>query len=611
MPNGKIQWGRLLGRLSPYTIQKGLRYLKHYGPKEFWVRLHERFEPEEVPYGPWYDAYAPTREELEKQKKRKWKYAPKISVVVPAYEPPEKFLCQMIDSLLEQTYENWELCIVDASPGNASMEYVLREYANRDSRIQWKKLEKNLGIAENTNAAFAMASGDFVGLLDHDDLLAPNALYEIAAALEKEPDIDVLYTDEDKVRGDSLEHFQPHLKPDFNLDLLRSNNYICHFFVAKRTLVKQVGGFLAAFDGAQDHDFIFRCVEQAEHIHHIPEILYHWRTHQSSTADNPDSKRYAFEAGRRAVEANLERCGLKGQVSHTKDYGFYRVTYPVQGRPFVSIIIPNKDAKEDLEKCVNSILTKSTYENYEILIVENNSAGSEIFAYYKQLSQNPKIRLLRWKHPFNYSAINNYAASKAKGEYFLFLNNDTEVITPGWIEELLGFCQRKDTGIVGAKLYYGNNTIQHAGTVIGIGGIAGHMFVDMDRERSGYMHKASIIQDLSAVTAACMMVKRKVFEQVHGFEEELAVAFNDVDFCLRVRELGYLVVYNPYVELYHYESKSRGTEDSKEKVRRFQSEIEFMRCRWEVLLKKGDPYYNKNLSLSKWNYSLKPKDGKA
>ncbi len=611
MPNGKIQWGRLLGRLSPYTIQKGLRYLKHYGPKEFWVRLHERFEPEEVPYGPWYDAYAPTREELEKQKKRKWKYAPKISVVVPAYETPEKFLCQMIDSLLEQTYENWELCIVDASPGNASMEYVLREYANRDSRIQWKKLEKNLGIAENTNAAFAMASGDFVGLLDHDDLLAPNALYEIAAALEKEPDIDVLYTDEDKVRGDSLEHFQPHLKPDFNLDLLRSNNYICHFFVAKRTLVKQVGGFLAAFDGAQDHDFIFRCVEQAEHIHHIPEILYHWRTHQSSTADNPDSKRYAFEAGRRAVEANLERCGLKGQVSHTKDYGFYRVTYPVQGRPFVSIIIPNKDAKEDLEKCVNSILTKSTYENYEILIVENNSAGSEIFAYYKQLSQNPKIRLLRWKHPFNYSAINNYAASKAKGEYFLFLNNDTEVITPGWIEELLGFCQRKDTGIVGAKLYYGNNTIQHAGTVIGIGGIAGHMFVDMDRERSGYMHKASIIQDLSAVTAACMMVKRKVFEQVHGFEEELAVAFNDVDFCLRVRELGYLVVYNPYVELYHYESKSRGTEDSKEKVRRFQSEIEFMRCRWEVLLKKGDPYYNKNLSLSKWNYSLKPKDGKA
>jgi len=598
MPTGKIEWGRVLTRLSPYTIQKGLRYLKHYGIKEFWVRLHERFEPEEVPYGPWYDAYVPSVEELEKQKKRKWKYAPKISVVVPAYQTPEVFLRQMIDSLLEQTYDNWELCIADASPENASMEYVLKEYASRDSRILWKKLEKNQGIAGNTNEAIAMASGEFVGLLDHDNLLAPNALYEIASALEHEPDIDVLYTDEDKVRGDGLEHFQPHFKPDFNTDLLRSNNYICHFFVARRSLIEKVGGFSSAFDGAQDHDFIFRCTEQAGKIHHIPEILYHWRTHQSSTADNPESKLYAFEAGKRAVEANLHRCGLKGQVSHTKDYGFYRVKYQVQGTPLVSIIIPNKDARDDLEKCVHSILEKSMYQNIEILIVENNSTGSEIFSYYKELSQNPKIRLLRWKHPFNYSAINNYAASKAKGEYLLFLNNDTEVITPDWIEEMLGFCQRKDTAIVGAKLYYGNNTIQHAGTVIGIGGIAGHMFVDMVRERSGYMHKASIIQDLSAVTAACMMVKRQVFEEVHGFEEALTVAFNDVDFCLRVRERGYLVVYDPYVELYHYESKSRGTEDSKEKVRRFQSEI----------LKTGDPYYNKNLSLVKWNYSLRPKD---
>lgn len=608
MPTGKIEWGRVLNRLSPYTIQKGLRYLKHYGIKEFWVRLHERFEPEEVPYGPWYDACVPSVEELEKQKKRKWKYAPKISVVVPAYQTPEVFLRQMIDSLLGQTYDNWELCIADASPENASMEYVLKEYASRDSRILWKKLEKNQGIAGNTNEAIAMAGGEFVGLLDHDDLLAPNALYEIASALEQEPDIDVLYTDEDKVRGDGLEHFQPHFKPDFSPDLLRSNNYICHFFVARRILIEKVGGFSSAFDGAQDHDFIFRCTEQAGKIHHIPEILYHWRTHQSSTADNPESKLYAFEAGKRAVEANLHRCGLKGQVSHTKDYGFYRVKYQVQGTPLVSIIIPNKDAREDLEKCVHSILEKSTYQNIEILIVENNSTGSEIFSYYKELSKNPKVRLLRWKHPFNYSAINNYAASKAKGEYLLFLNNDTEVITPDWIEEMLGFCQRKDTAIVGAKLYYGNNTIQHAGTVIGIGGIAGHMFVDMARERSGYMHKASIIQDLSAVTAACMMVKRQVFEEVHGFEEALSVAFNDVDFCLRVREQGYLVVYDPYVELYHYESKSRGTEDSKEKVRRFQSEIEFMRCRWETLLKKGDPYYNKNLSLVKWNYSLRPKD---
>ena len=609
MPKGKIEWGKLMGKMSPYMIQKGLRYLKHYGVKEFWVRLHERFEPEEVPYGPWYEQYIPTREELEKQRKKKWNYGPKISIIVPAYKTPEAFLRQLMDSLLAQTYANWELCIANASPEDASMEYVLKEYAKKDSRILWKKLEENKGIAENTNEAFAMATGEFAGLLDHDDLLAPNALYEVAKALETEPDIDVLYTDEDKVRGDEvLEHFQPHLKPDFNIDLLRSNNYICHFFVVRKSLLEKTGGFRREYDGAQDYDFIFRCTQAAGKIHHIPEILYHWRTHQSSTADNPESKLYAFEAGKRAIEENLRQNGLIGEVSHTKDYGFYRVKYPVQGEPLVSIIIPNKDAKEDLEKCIQSILEKSSYTNYEILIVENNSTGEEIFSYYKELSENSRIRLLRWKREFNYSAINNYGAKKAKGDYLLFLNNDTEVISPDWIEEMLGFCQRPDTGIVGARLYFGNNTIQHAGTVIGIGGIAGHMFTDMPRERSGYMHKAAIIQDLSAVTAACMMVKRQVFEEVQGFEEQLSVAFNDVDFCLRVREKQYLVVYDPYVELYHYESKSRGAEDSKEKVRRFQSEIEFMRCRWEALLKKGDPYYNKNLSLVKWNYSLKPKD---
>ena len=609
MPKGKIEWGKLMGKMSPYMIQKGLRYLKHYGVKEFWVRLHERFEPEEVPYGPWYEQYIPTREELEKQRKKKWNYGPKISIIVPAYKTPEAFLRQLMDSLLAQTYANWELCIANASPEDASMEYVLKEYAKKDSRILWKKLEENKGIAENTNEAFAMATGEFAGLLDHDDLLAPNALYEVAKALETEPDIDVLYTDEDKVRGDEvLEHFQPHLKPDFNIDLLRSNNYICHFFVVRKSLLEKTGGFRREYDGAQDYDFIFLCTQAAGKIHHIPEILYHWRTHQSSTADNPESKLYAFEAGKRAIEENLRQNGLIGEVSHTKDYGFYRVKYPVQGEPLVSIIIPNKDAKEDLEKCIQSILEKSSYTNYEILIVENNSTGEEIFSYYKELSENSRIRLLRWKREFNYSAINNYGAKKAKGDYLLFLNNDTEVISPDWIEEMLGFCQRPDTGIVGARLYFGNNTVQHAGTVIGIGGIAGHMFTDMPRERSGYMHKAAIIQDLSAVTAACMMVKRQVFDEVQGFEEQLSVAFNDVDFCLRVREKQYLVVYDPYVELYHYESKSRGAEDSKEKVRRFQSEIEFMRCRWETLLKKGDPYYNKNLSLVKWNYSLKPKD---
>ncbi|MCB6195009.1 MULTISPECIES: glycosyltransferase family 2 protein [Blautia] len=608
MSKGKLEWGRILKKLSPYTIQKGYRYLKHYGLKEFWIRLHERFEPEEVPYGPWYEAYRPTEADLDKQRKRVWKYSPKISIVVPAYKTPEKFLREMMDSLREQTYSNWELCIANASPEDASMEFTLKEYSSFDSRIVWKKLDKNLGIAENTNAAFAMATGDYIGLLDHDDLLAPNALYEIASALEKDRDIDVIYTDEDKVRADLSEHFQPHLKPDFNPDLLRANNYICHLFVVRRGIMERTGGFRSEFDGAQDYDFIFRCVESAEKIHHIPEILYHWRTHQASTADNPASKMYAYEAGKRAIEGNLKRSGLNGKVIHTKDYGFYRVEYQVKESPLVSIIIPNKDEKEALKKCIDSIFEKSTYENFEILIVENNSETEEIFSYYRELSRQDRIRLLKWKKPFNYSAINNYAASKAKGEYLLFLNNDMEVISPNWMEDMLGHCQRPDTGIVGAKLYYPDGTIQHAGTIIGIGGIAGHMFVNMPGERTGYLHKASLQQDLSAVTAACMMVKREVFFEVNGFEEKLTVAFNDVDFCLRVRRKGYLVVYDPFAELYHYESKSRGTEDSKEKVRRFQSEIEFMRCRWETLLKEGDPYYNKNLSLTKWNYSLRPKE---
>ena len=607
---GGIQWGRMLKKLNPYTIQKGFRYLKHYGPKEFWIRLHERFEPEEVPYGPWYEAYIPDAAELEKQKKHKFGYTPQISVAVPAFRTPEVFLRQMIESLLDQTYPNWELCIANGSPGDTAMAAVLKEYSSRDRRICVRNLDENLGIAGNTNAALTMAGGEFVGLLDHDDLLAPNALYEIVKKLNEDRQLDVVYTDEDKVTTDLSEHFQPHLKPDFNLDLLRSNNYICHFFVARKSIVDKVGGFRQEFDGAQDHDFIFRCVEEASgRVGHVPEILYHWRTHKASTADNPASKMYAFEAGRRAIEAHLKRMGVEGEVSHTPDLGFFRVKYPVHGEPMVSIIIPNKDEKESLKACIESIREKTEYQNYEILIIENNSTSEEIFHYYKELSRDPKIRLLRWKKEFNYSAINNYGVRHAKGEYLLFLNNDVTVITPGWIKEMLGVCQRREVGAVGVKLIYPDNTIQHAGCVIGIGGIAGHMFVDMPANRTGYLHKASILQDMSAVTAACMMMKRSAFEKVGGFTEELAVAFNDVDLCLKTTKAGYLVVYDPYARLYHMESKTRGAENNEVKVRRFQREIEYMRCNWINILKNGDPNYNKNLSLTKWNYSLRPLPG--
>ncbi|MGG6554812.1 UNVERIFIED_CONTAM: glycosyltransferase family 2 protein [Blautia caecimuris] len=606
---GRIQWGRMLKKLSPYTIQKGFRYLKHYGPKEFWIRLHERFEPEEVPYGPWYEAYVPDEAALEKQRHHHFEYSPLISVAVPAYRTPEKFLAQMIDSLLAQTYGNWELCIANGSPEDSAMKKVLEEYTKKDSRIRVSELTENKGIAGNTNAALEMAQGEFVGLLDHDDLLAPNALYEIVRALDEDRNLDAVYTDEDKVTTELDEHFQPHLKPDFNLDLLRSNNYICHFFVVRRSIVQKVGGFCQEFDGAQDHDFIFRCIETAEKVGHIPEILYHWRTHKASTADNPASKMYAFDAGKRAIEAHLKRTGTEGIVSHTPDLGFFRVKYPVQGQPLVSVIIPNKDEKETLKACIDSIREKTEYPNYEIIIVENNSTTDEIFQYYKELSQDPRIRLLRWKKEFNYSAINNYGVRHANGEYLMFLNNDVTVITPGWIKELLGVCQRPEVGAAGVKLIYPDNTIQHAGCVIGLGGIAGHMFVDMPANRTGYLHKASILQDMSAVTAACMMMKRTAFEEAGGFTEKLSVAFNDVDLCLKVRKNHKLIVYDPYVQLYHMESKTRGAEDNKEKVRRFQEEIEYMRCQWIDILKKGDPYYNKNLSLTKWNYSLRPLPG--
>ena len=606
---GRIQWGRMLKKLSPYTIQKGFRYLKHYGPKEFWIRLHERFEPEEVPYGPWYEAYVPDEAALEKQRHHHFEYSPLISVAVPTYRTPEKFLAQMIDSLLAQTYGNWELCIANGSPEDGAMKKVLEEYTKKDSRIRVSELTENKGIAGNTNAALEMARGEFVGLLDHDDLLAPNALYEIVRALDEDRTLDAVYTDEDKVTTELDEHFQPHLKPDFNLDLLRSNNYICHFFVVRRSIVQKVGGFRQEFDGAQDHDFIFRCIETAEKVGHIPEILYHWRTHKASTADNPASKMYAFDAGKRAIEAHLKRTGTEGTVSHTPDLGFFRVKYPVQGQPLVSIIIPNKDEKETLKACIDSIREKTEYPNYEIIIVENNSTTDEIFQYYKELSQDPRIRLLRWKKEFNYSAINNYGVRHANGEYLLFLNNDVTVITPGWIRELLGVCQRPEVGAAGVKLIYPDDTIQHAGCVIGLGGIAGHMFVDMPANRTGYLHKASILQDMSAVTAACMMMKRTAFEEAGGFTEKLSVAFNDVDLCLKVRKNHKLIVYDPYVQLYHMESKTRGAEDNKEKVRRFQEEIEYMRCQWIDILKKGDPYYNKNLSLTKWNYSLRPLPG--
>lgn len=594
---------KLIKSLNPYTIKKGFSYMKEYGWKEFKVRLGERFEEESVSYHAWCKSTALTEQEKKRQRNYKWENPPLISVVVPLYHTPEKFLRQMIESVQKQTYPNWELCIVDGSGEVEETMPVVESYL-KDKRIHYRILEENLGIADNTNEAMKMAEGDYIALFDHDDLLAEDALFEVTQEILRS-DADIIYTDEDKVTADLKERYQPHFKPDFNLDLLRANNYICHLLVIRRTLVEKVGGQRKEYDGAQDHEFLFRCVEAAQEIAHIPKVLYHWRVHKASTADNPLSKKYAYDAGKRAVLEHIQRCGEDAEVTDTKFPGFYRVKYKVKGEPLVSIIIPNKDERDTLNSCLASIWEKSTYTNYEIIIVENNSTEPETFEYYKEIDGKNGVRVVYWKEGFNYSALNNFGYSYAKGDYILCLNNDITVITPDWLERLLGQCQREPVGAAGVRLYYPDNTIQHAGVIVGIGGVAGSLFVGMSRDRSGYMRKAILQQDLSAVTAACMMVDRKAWEAAGGFNTDLAVAFNDIDFCLKVRKAGYLVVYEPNVEMYHYESKSRGYEDTPEKQERFKREIDYMQEHWKEFLEEGDPYYNKNLSLKTCDYSIK------
>ena len=562
-----------------------------------------------ISYQVWLKKNHVTKSELDKQRAHVFEYNPLISIVIPLYETDPKFFCQLIDSILNQTYQNFEVCFADGSETDKLKAVIEKNYPN-ESRLRYKKLEKNLLITGNTNAAIEMAQGEYIAFADHDDLLSLNALYEMVYALNQDRAIDVVYTDEDKTNFANNKYFEPHFKPDFSIDLLRSVNYICHFFMAKRELIDEVGYLRDEFNGAQDYDFVLRCCEKAKKIYHVPKALYHWRCHEKSTASNPESKLYAFEAGKRAIEAHYQRVGIDAVVELTPNLGLYRSKFAIKGNPLVSIIIPNKDHTQDLDKCIQSILNKSTYGNYEIIIIENNSELPDTFEYYKNIEKKDNIRVIYWDKEFNYSAINNFGAKEAKGEYLLLLNNDTEIITENWIEEMLGYCQREDVGIVGARLYYADDTIQHAGVILGFGGIAGHAAIGQDRDELGYMARAMTPQDVSIVTAACMMVDRRVYEEIEGLDERLKVAFNDVDFCMKARAKGYLVVYNPYAELYHYESKSRGMEDTPEKVARFAGEIELFKSKWEEELKKGDPYYNPNLSLKRADYSLRGEDEK-
>jgi len=551
----------------------------------------------------------PTAAQLSKQveQAKHFNIKPLISIIVPVYNTNKQMLIDMIESVICQTYSNWELCLADGHSPKLHVVALLKEYAAKDSRIKVKILANNLGIAGNSNAALELATGDYIGLLDHDDLLPKWALFMVAQTINNYGEPDILYSDEDKITFDGKQRFFPHFKPEWSPDLLRSYNYITHFFVAKRNLVTQAGNFLPGYDGSQDHDLILRTTELTDKIVHIPQILYHWRSHSESTAQNQGNKSYTLEAGARAISAQLQRKGIKGEVTFNQKYGFYHVGYYLTSNPLVSIIIPNYEHMIDLQRCLDSIYHLSTYKNFEIIIVENNSKTKDIFAYYKQIRKLHGVHIIKWEGEFNYSAINNYAVRAAKGEVLLFLNNDTEVITPDWIEQMLQYVQRPDVGCVGAKLYYPDDTIQHAGVLIGFRGIAGHSFSRLSKEDPGYMGRAIVIQDVSAVTAACMMITEKLFNELGGLDETLKVAFNDVDLCMKIRQAGKLIVYTPYSELYHHESVSRGLEDTNEKRARFLSEIEYFKSKWSDQLLAGDPYYNPHLDLEQTPYRVSGK----
>lgn len=616
---------RLAEKLTAQTFIKGFRTLRDEGVEAFVRKLKARLRPA-IDYEKWRKENRPSKEELQEQRNATWETMPLFSVVVPLYRTPEKFLREMLESVVDQTYVNWELCLSDGSGdvGQTQIEQIVKEYQKQYANIRYIRSEKPLQIAENTNLALTLVSGDYIAFMDHDDTLTPDALYEAAKVIVGEVERagkseeaenagraglapDLIYSDEDKLDMKTGKYFMPHFKPDFNIDLLRSVNYICHLCIIKRELADRLGGFLPEMSGAQDHDYILRAVEKTENIVHIPKVLYHWRSHENSTAENPKSKRYAFEAGKLAVTRHYERLGIPASVEDGISPGIYKTTYHWQKKPLVSVLIPNKDHTEDLEKCLQSLF-RSAYQNFEVIIIENNSEKPGTVAYYEQVQQeheNIKVVTYKAEGGFNYSKINNFGAQYAKGEYLLLLNNDIEFIGTECLSELLGYAMREDVGAVGARLYFEDDTIQHAGVVIGFGGIAGHTFVNQRREELGYFARAMCQQNYSAVTAACMLTRTADFRSVGGLTEELSVAFNDIDYCMKLREKGKLIVYNPYAEAHHYESKSRGAEDTSEKKLRFHREILWFGERWQKILDEGDPYYNPNLTLDRADFALK------
>lgn len=572
----------------------------------------------------------------------------RFSILVPLWNTPEEFLRDMITSVMNQTYENWELCLGDGSDEEHSyVGRICQEYAEQaGGRIVYRKLARNEGIAGNTNQCYRLATGEYIGLFDHDDILHPCALYEYVKAIN-ETGADFLYCDETTFRDGNVDNLiNMHFKPDYAPDTLCGNNYICHFSVFSRHLLEEdTELFRTSLDGSQDHDMILRLTDRAEKVCHIPKLLYYWRSHEGSVASDIEAKPYAVEAAKRAVADHLEKHGFRNfQISSTRAFPtIFRIRYQVENNSKISVVIPNRDHRDELKRCIDSIMDRSTYDNYELVIVENGSMSQEIKDYYTQLLgyvyesaqkermgkpatdqvydrgvmtaaesglAGTRVKIVIYDGEFNYSRINNLGVAYATGDYVLLLNNDTQVITFDWMEELLMYAQRQDVGAVGAKLYYGDRTIQHAGVVIGMGahGTAGHTHYRHNFQDLGYMGRLCYAQNVSAVTGACLMVKKSLYEQVGGLEESFAVSLNDVDFCLRLRELGKLNIFTPFAELYHYESTSRGDDLHGENEVRYNEESARFRERWKTLLEKGDPYYNPNFTLERSDYTLKLPD---
>ena len=601
-------------RLAGLT-KRGLASLKNEGWEATWRAVDFRLRLATKRDVWQFRCDIPLKRELREQRLAVFEKMPVVSIVVPLFNTPVKYLKEMIDSVRSQSYPYWQLVCVDAStPGHEEVGRTVAGY--RDERITYKKLDENKGISGNTNEGFKLCIGEYIALLDHDDVIQPNALYENVKAIN-EHKAELLYSDEVVLNEDLSKLVQYHFKIGYAPDYLRGMNYMTHFLVFSRRIAEKAGFFEdSVYDGSQDYDFILRLSEQARVIYHIPKVLYFWRSHSGSTAQDMSNKSYAFEAGRKAVQAHVDRIGLKGTAEILPFNGAYRVRYEVLGDPLVSVIIPNKDHIDDLEKCLVSIKEHGGWDNTEILVVENNSEDKATFEYYDSLPERfSNVKVLYYEGGFNFSAINNFAAKQASGDHLLLLNNDVELLTDGFIKEMLSFSQREDVGAVGAKLYYPDDTIQHGGVIMGINGSAGHSHRGIDRyvtkpdgeriENTGDLYRLVTVQNYLAVTAACLMVKKELYLRQPLDEESFAVAYNDVDFCLRLYEKGYLNVFTPFSRAYHYESKSRGLDESDKPNPRYEGEKKRFRDRWEKYFDYGDPYYNPHFTLLYDNYGYK------